>query len=150
MTFIVNSNELPRDNAQRVSTGEILGSLVNLSQTTGLKDLSIHHEILPPGHRSSPPHKHTQKEELVYVIGGTPTVWIEGEVRDLRPGDAVGFPTDVAHMVLNRSTTPAELIVVSTLLHTKDTCIFIAEDPSPTLLEKREEPPGLVERVVNP
>ncbi len=128
MTFIVNSEQLPHQNSIRVSTGEILGSLANLSQSTGLQDLSIHHEILPPGHRSSPPHCHSQKEELVYVLDGTPSAWIDGEFYTLRAGDTVGFPPGVAHMIVNQSGSLATLLVVSTPLHNQDACTFIKDD----------------------
>jgi uncharacterized cupin superfamily protein len=138
VTFIVNADELPRKDSKRLTTGELLGSLANLSQATGLTDLFVHHETLAPGHRSSPPHHHSQKEELVYVLEGTPSAWIDGEVKQLRPGDAVGFPAGVSHMIFNRGSAAAKLIVVSTLLHDQDTCTFVDDDPFPSLVEKTE------------
>ena len=137
--LIVNSIDLPRENSKRVSSGEILGSLANLSQTTGLKDLFIHHEILLPNHRSSPPHKHSQKEEFVYVIKGAPSAWINGVVYDLFEGNAVGFPAGVEHMIFNKSSLPSELIVISNPLHNSDECTFVKEDPFPFLLGNTDE-----------
>lgn len=58
----------------------------------GLKRLGIHHELLPPGRRTSWPHAEKTEEEFVYVIEGTPDVWIDGNLHQLNPGDGVGFP----------------------------------------------------------
>jgi uncharacterized cupin superfamily protein len=71
----------------------------------GLARLGIHHERLLPGRRTSYPHAESAEEEFVYVIAGTPDVWLDGELYRLRPGDAVGFPsgTGICHSFLNNS-----------------------------------------------
>src|SRR3954463_6212335 len=74
-------------------------------QTFGLQRLGIHHEVLPPGHRTSWPHAEEDEEELVYVIEGEPDVWIDGELHRLAPGDGVGFPcgTGISHTFINNT-----------------------------------------------
>jgi len=52
-----------------------------------LKALGIHHERLPPGRRTSYPHAESAEEEFVYVIEGTPDVWLDGTLHRLKPGD---------------------------------------------------------------
>ncbi len=85
-----------------------------LAKTLGLKRMGIHHELLPPGRRTSFPHAEQDEEELIYVIEGTPEVWIDGKIYPLKPGDAVGFPcgTGANHTFINNSDKDARLLVV--------------------------------------
>ncbi len=80
----------------------------------GLKRLGIHRMRVPPGRRTSFPHAESAEEEFVYVIAGTPDVWLDGVLHRLQPGDGVGFPpgTGLAHSFLNNSETDVELLVV--------------------------------------
>jgi len=80
----------------------------------GLKRLGIHHERLLPGRRTSYPHAESAEEEFVYVIEGTPDVWLDGTLHRLKPGDAVGFPagTGICHTFLNNSEREVHLLVV--------------------------------------
>ncbi len=80
----------------------------------GLTRLGIHHERLLPGRRTSYPHAESAEEEFVYVIAGTPDVWLDGELHRLRPGDAVGFPpgTGICHCFLNNTAGEVRLLVI--------------------------------------
>jgi uncharacterized cupin superfamily protein len=80
----------------------------------GLARIGIHHERLPPGHRSSYPHAESAEEEFVYVIEGTPDAWIDGQLHRLVPGDAVGFPagTGMCHSFINNTDADVRLLVV--------------------------------------
>jgi uncharacterized cupin superfamily protein len=83
-----------------------------LAKAFGLKRIGVHHETLPPGHRSCWPHAHEGDEELVFIIEGTPDVWIDGELFRLGPGDAVGYPqgTGIAHVLINNTDAPVRFI----------------------------------------
>lgn len=85
-----------------------------LARHFGLTRIGIHHERLPPGRRTSWPHAESAEEEFVYVIEGTPDVWLDGVLHRLAPGDAVGFPagTGRAHTFINNSETEVRLLVV--------------------------------------
>lgn len=80
----------------------------------GLQRLGIHHERLPPGRRTSFPHAESAEEEFVYVIEGSPDVWLDGRLHRLRPGEAVGFPagTGIAHTFINNTDEDVHLLVV--------------------------------------
>jgi uncharacterized cupin superfamily protein len=80
----------------------------------GLERIGIHHERLLPGRRTSLPHAESHEEEFVYVVEGTPDVWIDGTLNRLRPGDGVGFPagTGIAHSFLNNTESEVRLLVV--------------------------------------
>jgi len=93
---------------------ELMSIGARLGQHLGLTRLGIHHERLLPGRRTSYPHAESAEEEFVYVIAGTPDVWLDGELHRLQPGDAVGFPagTGLCHSFLNNSAREVRLLVV--------------------------------------
>lgn len=80
----------------------------------GLTHLGIQYEIAPPGSRSSFPHAEKLEEEFVFVLGGRPDVWIDGELHPLDAGDAVAFPagTGIAHSFLNNSEEDMHLLIL--------------------------------------
>ena len=84
------------------------------SRALGLTRIGIHHQILPPGRRTSYPHAESDEEEFVYVLTGKPTLWLNGHVHELSPGDGVGFPpgTGIAHTFMNNSDEDVTLLVV--------------------------------------
>jgi uncharacterized cupin superfamily protein len=103
----------PDDRHYQGST-ELLALDAPFSKALGLTRLGIRHQVLPPGRRTSYPHAESDEEEFVYVIEGTPSLWLNGALHPLRPGDGVGFPagTGVTHSFLNNSDAPAVLLVV--------------------------------------
>lgn len=90
------------------------GAGARFGQHFGLNRIGINLEVLPPGNRSSHPHAEKLEEEFVYVVSGTPDVWIDGELHQLAPGDGVGFPagTGIAHSFLNNSDADVHLLIV--------------------------------------
>ena len=96
----------------------------------GLTRLGIHHERLRPGRRTSYPHAESAEEEFVYVIAGTPDVWLDGELHRLRPGDAVGFPagTGICHSFLNNTAGEVHLLVVGEA-RKSDNRVFYPRNP---------------------
>jgi uncharacterized cupin superfamily protein len=113
--FIRHYSEIQRPDEERYQgSDELLSIRSPFARTFGLTRLGIHHEILPPGRRTSYPHAESHEEEFVYVIEGYPDVWIDGELYPLRPGDGVGFPagTGIAHAFLNNSDRDVRLLVV--------------------------------------
>ncbi len=113
--FIRHYSELQGpDDAHYSGSDELLSIGAPLARAFGLNRIGIHHELLPPGRRTSFPHAESAEEEFVYVIEGTPDAWIDGDLHRLRPGDAVGFPagTGICHSFLNNTAAPARLIVV--------------------------------------
>src|SRR4051812_2205805 len=97
-----------RDEDHYPGSDELLSIGSPFSRALGLTRIGIHHEYLPPGRRTSFPHAENLEEEFVYVIEGTPDVWIDGELFPLTPGDGVAFPagTGIAHSFLNNSEAP--------------------------------------------
>lgn len=97
-------------------TGEKLTMAKSLSDTFGLTRLLVHQEILLPGRRASSFHFHSEKEEIFYVLAGTPSLLVGDQVTDLEPGDFIGFaPSEkTPHMLFNRSAEPATVLTIGT------------------------------------
>jgi uncharacterized cupin superfamily protein len=102
------------DDRHYAGSDELLALDAPFSRAFNLTRLGVRHQILPPGRRTSYPHAESDEDEFVYVIDGTPDVWIDGTLHRLAPGDGVGFPpgTGIAHSFLNNSTAPVTLLVV--------------------------------------
>ncbi len=106
---------MPRETCRISSTGEALGDVLELTHGTGIRRFAAHHERLEPGRRASRPHAHSEKEELVYVLRGQPTLWLDGEKTTLREHDSVSFRAGagVMHFLSNESDDVVEYLVVS-------------------------------------
>ncbi|OWJ67489.1 cupin domain-containing protein [Inquilinus limosus] len=93
---------------------ELMAIGAPLGRHFGLARIGIHHERLLPGRRTSYPHAESHEEEFVYVIEGTPDVWLDGVLHRLQPGDSVGFPagTGQCHSFLNNTEVEVRLLVV--------------------------------------
>ncbi|MBM3547751.1 MAG: cupin domain-containing protein [Alphaproteobacteria bacterium] len=112
---IVHWTEIERPDDRRYDgDDELMARRASLARYFDLERLGIHHERLPPGRRTSYPHAESAEEEFVYVLEGTPDVWLDGHLHRLRPGDAVGFPsgTGLAHSFLNNTESEVRLLVV--------------------------------------
>jgi len=114
--FIKHFSEIPaeEDVAPYPGNNELFSIVSSFSKHIGLSKLGIHHELLPPGRRTSLPHAESDEDEFVFVIEGAPDVWIDGTLYRLEPGVGVGFPagTGIAHSFLNNTADPVRLLVV--------------------------------------
>ena len=57
-------------------------------------------------------HKHPDQDEMITVVAGKVTQYLEGESTVLGPGDSVYIDKDVVHGSYNDSDEPAQLAVV--------------------------------------
>jgi uncharacterized cupin superfamily protein len=75
------------------------------------------------------PHAHSHEEEFVYVLGGTPTLWLDGYVKELDSGDCAAFPagTGIAHTFLNDSVDPIQILIVG--IHDPEDRVFYPLNP---------------------
>ena len=50
---------------------------------------------------STQEHYHPQAEEIYYITAGTGRIRIDGETRDVKPGDAIAIPPGKRHKLWN-------------------------------------------------
>lgn len=72
---------------------------------------------LPSGHHAWPYHYHTGNEEAIYVLEGTGTIRLDGEMYDLEAGDYAALPADESgsHKVINNSDGALRYLCLSTM-----------------------------------
>ena len=80
--------------------GRHLSWIVN-SELLGAKHCSVCVIRVEPGQTVRPAHSHPNGEEVIYIIKGSGRVMVEGEVTNLREGNAVLFPQGKVHMLQN-------------------------------------------------
>jgi len=75
----------------------------------GLTKFGVNLTELAPGSVSALFHHHTEQDELIYVVSGTPTLVLGTQEFQLKPGDCCGFKGGeaIGHQLANRSSEPA-------------------------------------------
>jgi quercetin dioxygenase-like cupin family protein len=59
-----------------------------------------------------PFHTHPEMDEIIYLLEGSMTQWLEREQRELRPGDSIYIPRGVVHGCINRTTAECEFLAI--------------------------------------
>jgi len=96
-------------------TGEALGVAKMLSKASGIEGMLIWQETLAPGRRSSSPHSHSKKEEMIIVQQGTLGVKYGDKTFSVSKGSAVTFlPDDKPHVTFNDTGLDVVYFVVAT------------------------------------
>ncbi len=76
--------------------------------------LGVFELTVPPGSHVPPPHSHTHNEECVYVLEGVLRYSVDGDTRDLAPGDWMSTPRGAVHGFDNPGTATARALVMLT------------------------------------
>jgi quercetin dioxygenase-like cupin family protein len=76
--------------------------------------LGVFEMDVPAGSRVPPPHSHSDNEECVYVLEGVLRYTVDGETRDLKPGDWMSTPRGSVHEFSNPATATARTLVIMT------------------------------------
>ena len=99
-------------NQHVVNIGELqIRYLVDGSQRGGL---GLFEMKVPAGAHVPPPHSHTDSEECVYVLEGLLRYSVDGNMRDLKPGDSMSTPKGSVHHFSNPGVESARALVVMT------------------------------------
>lgn len=85
-----------------------------LGDAGGLTDFGVNLIRLAPGAWSSQRHWHSEEDEFVMVLEGTPTLVTNAGPERLGPGDCIAFPKGLAdgHHLINESDADVLLLVV--------------------------------------
>lgn len=97
---------------QAIKVGQLeIRYLVDGAQHGGLGLFEL---TIPAGAHVPPPHSHTNNEECVYVLEGVVRYTVDGETRDLAPGDWMSTPRGSVHAFSNPGSATARALVVMT------------------------------------
>ena len=69
-------------------------------RNSGIKNQSLAEARVPVG-SSTQEHYHPKTEEIYYITAGTGRMDIEGDIRDIKPGDAIAIPPGKKHKLWN-------------------------------------------------
>jgi mannose-6-phosphate isomerase-like protein (cupin superfamily) len=69
-------------------------------RNSGIRNQSLAEARLPVG-GSTQEHFHPKAEEIYYITHGTGRIRIEGELREVKPGDAIAIPPGQRHKLWN-------------------------------------------------
>jgi mannose-6-phosphate isomerase-like protein (cupin superfamily) len=78
-------------------------------RNSSIRNQSLAEARLPIG-GSTQEHFHPKAEEIYYVTHGTGRMRIEGELREVGPGDAVAIPPGLKHKLWNTGAEPLRLL----------------------------------------
>ena len=96
--------------------GDYPGEMRGITYAIGCEQVALTHRRMPQhtGSKGSYGHRHTQQEELYFVISGKLQFKLGDDVFDVPKGTAVRVPPHVWRGVWNEEPEDAELIIVST------------------------------------
>lgn len=75
------------------------------------KNMFVGFTVVSVGGETSPPHSH-ESEELYFVVHGKGLMIVDGEEKEVGPGDAVFIPTKATHLTKNTGKIPLEFLWV--------------------------------------
>ncbi len=76
----------------------------SLGDAVGMSGVGVHLIYVEPGRETTEYHKHYYEEECLYVLSGSATANIDGDLHKIAAGDFLGFPANqVAHSIFNDS-----------------------------------------------
>ena len=78
-------------------------------RNSAIRHQSLAEARLPVG-TSTQEHYHPKAEEIYYITQGTGKMRIEGEVREVKPGDAIAIPPGRKHKLCNTGTETLHLL----------------------------------------
>jgi mannose-6-phosphate isomerase-like protein (cupin superfamily) len=78
-------------------------------RNSAIRNQSLAEARLPVG-ASTQEHYHPKAEEIYYITHGTGRMHIEGELREVKPGDAIAIPPGKKHKLWNTGTETLHLL----------------------------------------
>jgi mannose-6-phosphate isomerase-like protein (cupin superfamily) len=76
------------------------------------KELSVIHERMPAG-TSEVRHFHSLSRQFFFVLSGTATLEVNGEIIMIQESEGVEVPPNVPHQMMNQSNQDIEFLVIS-------------------------------------
>ncbi len=102
---IKNLNEVP---AFTTKDGSEIRELL-AHRNSAIRNQSLAEARLPVGGCTAE-HYHPRAEEIYYITHGRGRMQLQGEVREVRPGDAIAIPPGQKHQLWNTGAEPLRLL----------------------------------------
>lgn len=89
---------LERAEAFTTRDGSTIRELLGLPTSTLVRNQSLAEATLAPG-QATERHRHAESEEIYFLLEGGGTMELDGEEREVGPGDAVLIPPGARHTI---------------------------------------------------
>ena len=80
-------------------------------ETVGARNVEVLLGVIEKGEGAAA-HAHPGMEQVCYLLEGSALVELDGERREMQPGDACYFPADKMHKFTATSEKPAKVLVI--------------------------------------
>lgn len=80
-------------------------------ETVGAKHLEVVLGVIEKG-KGALPHSHPGMEQVCYMLEGSARAEVDGQSRELQPGDCCFFPAGMRHVFTVTSDAPARVLVI--------------------------------------
>ena len=101
-------NSLSRQSPFTTADGSAIRSILD-STNAPVKNQSLAEATLPVN-GATQRHYHKQSEELYFILEGEGVMEINGEVRQVSPGDGILIPAGTWHQIRSSKTTPLQFL----------------------------------------
>lgn len=106
--YFVSAAEVPSYHPAN-HTGTINRRLIDPKRTGA--NIEVVHGTLEPG-EGALPHAHPGIEQVCYLLEGAAVAEVNGERRELCPGDCCYFPAGIRHVFTAVGSTPCKVLVI--------------------------------------
>ena len=74
--------------------------------------MTVIQERMPPG-TSEQLHFHQHAQQLFYILSGTATFEVEGEIKTVKPNQSIHIPAKTRHHIINNGDVDLHFLVIS-------------------------------------
>lgn len=93
-----------------------------------IRNQSLAEARLPVG-AATAPHYHPLCEEIYYLLAGTGRMQVEGEIREVAPGDAIAIPPGARHQISNTGSEPLRFLCCCAPAYEHDDTVMVEDWP---------------------
>lgn len=117
---IINRNEAAAFTTKDTST---IREILAPRNANAVARQSLAEATLPPGAQTQA-HRHPNTEELYYLLSGRGLMAIEGEFRDVSPGDGIAIAPGARHQIRNAGDTDLVFLCCCVPAYSDDDTLF--------------------------
>ena len=95
-------------------------------RNSSIRNQSLAEARLPAG-MSTIPHFHRQTEEIYFIVSGHGVMRIDGQEREVVPGDAIAIPPGAVHQIANTGSEDLRLLCCCAPCYEHDDTVLIED-----------------------